>query len=552
METAMQLVTSPSALSTPPSAELFSLESTGTDLPPYKRLARVDRRHAQSLVSSCNVTPAAAKASRILASRSLIQCFVGSLPLVVADFVTFWALLIGTTAVVEAVFNLPTHLVTWNTAMIGSLLLFPIAQLAGLYPAIGTSAAVEFRQLVRAAATALYIIAGIGIVQNPTNWPYHVGSMFVTMILFVPLLPTSRFIARSLARRCSWWGAPALIYADSASVGGEIFKKLAATQDRGLRPVAVLLDADNYWEAESELEAHGIPSLPVQDILECALETKATWILVAKPKVAAADQAWNEDNEVDAVLHAIPNRVLLSALGGFDCGMWDQTHTIGSSCGLLLSNSRHCASTLFVKRFVDFSLAAFICLMISPLLIAITVAIRLSSPGPIFYGQKRIGKGGRSFTAWKFRTMVPNAEHVLNQYLQSNLAYRMEWEQTHKLKRDPRVTWIGRFLRTTSLDELPQLWNILCGEMSLVGPRPIVDSPTYDAAYIRDYPREFAVYTSVRPGLTGMWQVTCRNSGVYEMRIYWDMYYVRNWSLWLDLYIILRTVRTVFLREGSA
>ena len=552
METTMQMATPAPILPDLPTSDLFNHETSGADLPPYKRLARVDRRHAQSLVSSCNVSPAAAKASRALASRSLIQCFLCSMPLVIADFVTLWLLLFGTTTVVERVFNLSTSLVTRDTALIASLLLFPIAQLAGLYPAIGTSAAVEFRQLVRAAATALYIFTGIGILQNPTNWLYFAVAMLLTLVLVIPVLPTSRFIARALARRCPWWGAPALIYADSASVGGEIFKRLVSTQERGLRPVAVLLDADNYWEAESELEAHGIPSLPVQDILECALATKATWILVAKPKVAAADQAWNEDNEVDAVLHAIPNRVMLSALGGFDCGMWDQTHTIGASCGLLLSNSRYCGSTQFVKRLVDFVFAGLICLLASPLLLAIALSIRLSSPGPIFYGQRRIGRGGRSFTAWKFRTMVPEAERVLHQYLQNNPALRAEWEETHKLKKDPRITWIGRFLRTTSLDELPQLWNILNGEMSLVGPRPIVNSPTYDAAYIRDYPREFAVYTSVRPGLTGMWQVTCRNSGVYEMRIYWDMYYVRNWSLWLDLYIILRTVRTVLLREGSA
>ena len=552
MDTAMQLVTPSPVSSNVTSTELTTLESSGTDLPPYKRLARVDRSHAQSLVASCNVTPAAAKASRILASHSLIQSFLTSLPLVIADFVTLWVLLIGTTTIVEYGFGLPKSLVTRETALIASLLLFPIAQLAGLYPAIGTSAAVEFRQVVRAAATALCIFAGIGSVQNPDHWLYFVSATTMTMFLVILLMPTSRFVARAIARRCSWWGAPALIYADSASVGGEYFKRLASTQERGLRPIAVLLDADNYWEAESELEAHGIASLPVQDILECALANKATWILVAKPKVAAADQAWNEDNEVDAILHAVPNRVMLSALGGFDCGMWDKTHTIGASCGLLLSNSRHCASTLFVKRMVDFFLTGFACLALLPLLAAICVAIRLSSPGPIFYGQKRIGRGGRSFMAWKFRTMVPNADRVLSQYLAENPAFKAEWDLTHKLKNDPRVTWIGRFLRTTSLDELPQLWNILCGDMSLVGPRPIVNSPNYDAAYIRDYPREFAVYTSVRPGLTGMWQVTCRNSGVYEMRIYWDMYYVRNWSLWLDLYIILRTIRTVLLREGSA
>ena len=550
MDTAMQMVNPVPVFSDPPhKPEPFSKEN---NLRPYVRLARVDRTHAQSLVTSCRVSPAAAHASRVLAGRSLVQCFLTSVPLIVADFLTLWVLLFGTTALVERICGLSTSLVTSETALLASLLLFPIAQLAGLYPAMGISSAVEFRQLVRAAATALCIFAGIGILQRPGFWPYFVGSTLLTLLLVVPLLPTSRFVARALARRCKWWGAPVLIYADSASIGEEMFNRLRTTQDRGLRPVAVLLDSAKYWEAESELGAKGVPFLPVQDILDCALESKATWILVAKPKVAASDQPWNEDNEVDAFLHAIPNRVLLSSVGGFDCGMWDQTHTIGASCGLLLSSSRHCASTLFVKRLVDFSVAALVCLVFSPLLIGIAAAIRLSSPGPIFYGQKRVGRGGLSFTAWKFRTMVPNADQVLQQCLQSNPDYRREWEETHKLKNDPRVTWIGRFLRTTSLDELPQLWNILCGEMSVVGPRPIVDSADYDASYIHEYPREFAVYTSVRPGLTGMWQVTCRNSGVYEMRIYWDMYYIRNWSLWLDLYIILRTIRTVLLREGSA
>ncbi|WP_440591945.1 exopolysaccharide biosynthesis polyprenyl glycosylphosphotransferase [Schlesneria sp.] len=550
MDTAMQMVNPVPVFSDPPHApEVFAKEGS---LRPYVRLPRVYRTHAESLVTSCRVSPAAAQASRMLASRSLVQCFLTSIPLIVADFLTLWVLLYGTTTLVERVFGQPASMVTSETALLASLLLFPIAQLAGLYPAMGISSAVEFRQLVRSAATALFIFAGFAILQRPGAFPYLIISTALTLLLVIPLLPTSRFVARALARRCNWWGAPALVYADSASVGEEMFHRLRTTEDRGLRPVAVLLDSAKYWEAESELGSKGVPFLPVHDILECAQKSKATWILVAKRNVATADQPWNEDNEVDAFLHAIPNRVLLSSLGGFDCGMWDRTHTIGASCGLLLSSSRHCASTLFLKRLVDIFVAGTVCLIFSPLLLFIALSIRLSSPGPIFYGQKRVGRGGLNFKAWKFRTMVPNADQVLQQCLQSNPEFRREWEETHKLKNDPRVTWIGRFLRTTSLDELPQLWNILCGEMSVVGPRPIVDSPEYDASYITDYPREFAVYCSVRPGLTGMWQVTCRNSGVYEMRIYWDMYYIRNWSLWLDLYIILRTIRTVLLREGSA
>lgn len=527
-------------------------EQNSNHLRQYQRLGRVDRSHAQSLVHSCHVVPAATEASKHLANRSLVQTVLTSLPLVLADFFTLWFLLFGATAVIERTCGLSRELVTRDTAFLASLLLFPIAQLAGLYPAMGTSAAVEFRQLVRSAAIALCIFAGIGILQSPSNWLYFAGSTLVTFAFVVPLLPASRFVARALARRCQWWGAPALVYADSPSVGVELFHRLKSSQERGLRPVGVLLDSALYFESASELESLGVPSFPAEDVLECAMRTKATWIVVANPKVSSADQAWNSDDMVNAVMHAIPNRLLLPSLRGFDIGMWDRTHTIGASCGLLLANSRHCASSLQLKRVVDFAVSAAICIFASPLLLAIAVAIRLSSPGPILYSQKRIGLGGRTFRAWKFRSMVPNADRVLQQYLHSNPAYLREWEETHKLKNDPRVTWIGKFLRTTSLDELPQLWNILCGEMSLVGPRPIVNSPAYDAAYVQDYPREYANYISVRPGLTGMWQVTCRNSGVYEMRIYWDMYYIRNWSMWLDLYIILRTVRTVLLREGAS
>ena len=528
----------------------------------YHRLSRFDRTHAKSLVHSCHSNPDFLHASGYLANHSLQQCMLTSLPLVLSDFVTLWFLLYGSTSIIEKVGGASTGLVTRSTALVASLLLLPIAQLAGLYPAMGTSAAVEFRQLVRSAVVALCVFAGLGISQQRDNWLYFVCSTLLTICLAIPLLPTSRFVTRAISRRCRWWGAPTLVYADSASVGGELFRRLSKSQDRGLRPVAAILDVKNYLEEASDLEDQGIPTFPAAELIECATKTRATWVLIANQRTHNPNQKWLGEDAIHGdtslgdpmagIFHVIPNRVILSSTAGLDCGMWDRTHTVGTSCGLLVANSRNCYSSLLLKRFLDFSLSGLICLLASPILLAIAVAIRLSSPGPIFYGQPRIGRGGRQFMAWKFRTMVPDAEKTLQQCLNANPELMKEWQVTHKLKKDPRVTGIGRILRTTSLDELPQLWNILCGDMSLVGPRPIVDSPAYDASYINDYPREFAVYKSVRPGLTGMWQVTCRNSGVYEMRIYWDMYYLRNWSLWLDLYIILRTVRTVLLREGSA
>ena len=514
----------------------------------FLRLPQIDREHAASLTRSCSLSNDAKTVSRKLAAHSLLQSSLTSLPLVVSDFVTMWTLLFVSTAIVERVFQIPTNLVTRQSALIASLLLIPIARLKGLYPAIGTSPVVEFKEIVQSAATALCIFAGIGIATNASNWPYLIASVAVTFVFAVPAFPASRYLVRGVASRFSWWGSPVLVYAN-VDAATELFRRLSFIRQRGLRPAGVLLSKQDFWNSSEQLAEQGIPAYDVRQVLECASEHHATWLLIGTGG-QHDEEIWGSGSEIQADINAIPNRVLLTS-GGFDCGMWDRTHTIGTVTGLWLSSSRHCYSQAVIKRFVDIFVTTVAVIMLAPVLAGIALAIKLSSPGPILYSQKRLGRGGQLFSAWKFRSMVPNADRVLKQVLESDPELRREWDETHKLKRDPRVTWIGRLIRATSLDELPQLWNIFCGDMSLVGPRPIVDAPTYDAAYIRDYPTEYAAYCSVRPGLTGLWQVTCRNSGVYEMRIFWDIYYIRNWSLWLDLYIILRTIRTVLLREGA-
>ena len=180
-----------------------------------------------------------------------------------------------------------------------------------------------------------------------------------------------------------------------------------------------------------------------------------------------------------------------------------------------------------------------------PLIVAIAGLIKLTSPGPAFFGQRRYGRKGEPFMAWKFRSMATDASQALEQCLAADPALREEWRKTHKLRNDPRVTRIGRFLRRTSLDELPQLWNILRGQMSFVGPRPIV------AEEIARYGGSYSVYKKVTPGLTGLWQVSGRNNTSYEQRVDLDLYYVRNWSLWLDLHVLARTVKVVVLGDGA-
>ena len=184
-------------------------------------------------------------------------------------------------------------------------------------------------------------------------------------------------------------------------------------------------------------------------------------------------------------------------------------------------------------------------LLLLPLIVVIAMLVKLKSPGPVFYGHTRRGFGGRAFKCWKFRTMVCNGTDVLEEHFRENPAAREEWDRDLKLRDDPRVTPLGRFLRKTSLDELPQLWNVLRGEMSLVGPRPIVDDE------ILLYGDVYRLYTAVRPGITGLWQVSGRNNTTYPERVQFDRHYVRNWSLWLDVSILGRTLTTVVRADGA-
>lgn len=197
------------------------------------------------------------------------------------------------------------------------------------------------------------------------------------------------------------------------------------------------------------------------------------------------------------------------------------------------------------KRVFDRVSAVLLLVFFAPFLILVVAALLVTEGRPIFFGHTRVGRGGRPFRCLKFRTMVPDAEARLQRLLESDPAARQEWAETHKLSQDPRVSCIGHFLRRTSLDELPQLFNVLRGEMSLVGPRPIVEDESIH------YGPHFAEYLSVRPGLTGAWQVSGRSTTTYAQRVAIDVAYVRGRSFMGDLGVLLRTVRVVLLREGA-
>ena len=196
------------------------------------------------------------------------------------------------------------------------------------------------------------------------------------------------------------------------------------------------------------------------------------------------------------------------------------------------------------ERSLDIVFALGLAAVFSPVILASIVALGLSN-GPVIFKQSRLGRGGREFHVYKFRTMVPNAAEVLQQLLDKDPVVREEWERDFKLRNDPRVTATGRFLRKTSLDELPQLWNILKGDMSLVGPRPI------EPFEIVKYGRFAKHYYALRPGLTGLWQVSGRSDTTYQRRVALDAFYAKNRSLTLNLSIILKTVRVVLKGSGA-
>ena len=222
-----------------------------------------------------------------------------------------------------------------------------------------------------------------------------------------------------------------------------------------------------------------------------------------------------------------------------------QLKDIGGIIGFASIHNLTFKRNLFLKRLIDIAAIVLTLPIVLPIMILLGLLTKLTSKGPIFYGHKRIGKNGKEIKCWKFRSMCVNSQEILEEILATDPVRRAEWEKDRKFIDDPRVTKFGKFLRKTSLDELPQLINILLGQMSLVGPRPVTEPELVKYGEYKDY------VLSVSPGLTGMWQVSGRSDTGYEERITYDTYYIQNWSIWLDIWILIKTVWVVLIGKGA-
>ena len=398
------------------------------------------------------------------------------------------------------------------------LFLFPLAYATtGLYPGFGRNPAEELR-LLTLATCVVYSALAVTVFLLKDASTYSRG-VFVTAwlqtLVFVPVL---RSIVRSTCARKSWWGYPVAVVG-AAPVAAEIASSLARQPELGLKPAAVLNDPELAVPLAQQGVRHVIFAL-------------------AGTAQHTAGEFFGRCSEL------FPNIIVIPEMAGLS-SLWVEARDLNGVLGLGVQQRLLMPGPRAVKRALDLGLVVILGTVAVPLLALIAVAIKITSPGPVFYGQTRRGRGGGPFVAWKFRSMYANAGAVLEQWLASDPSLREEWLRNQKLRHDPRITPLGRFLRRTSLDELPQLWNIVRGQMSFVGPRPIVTEE------ISRYGDGFALYAKVTPGLSGMWQVSGRNNLSYEERVKLDLYYVRNWSVWLDLHILFRTIRVVVLGDGA-
>jgi Undecaprenyl-phosphate galactose phosphotransferase WbaP len=350
------------------------------------------------------------------------------------------------------------------------------------------------------------------------------------------MLIVMRSLTRSVLKRLNVWVRPTIIIGVGANASDAALA-LHSQPELGLQ-VFGFVDAGSM---PADQVADTLPRFLDAHIQKVAKLPGIQWVIALEHAQADQREYWLR---VLAQWGATDISVI-PAMRGVPLHGTDMSHFFSHEVAMLrMRNNLRRWPARLTKRIFDTLSALVLLVLLSPMMLVVGLLVRRDG-GPALFAHARVGKRGKVFHCYKFRTMVVDAERRLEQLLQQSPVLRIQWENERKLKHDPRVSRIGQFLRATSLDELPQLINVIRGEMSLVGPRPVV------RAELRRFGADVDYYLLVRPGMTGLWQISGRSQLDYDKRVYLDVWYVKNWSLWYDLIILFKTVRVVIARHGA-
>jgi Undecaprenyl-phosphate galactose phosphotransferase WbaP len=422
-----------------------------------------------------------------------------------------------------------------------AMLLMPVLSVAsllffGLYPGIGLNAVTQMKRASEG-LTLVFLLFTAVMFMTKNRWADSRGGFVLAWVLSMVITPIGRLLMSKLLISQSNWGVPVVIIG-AGSAARSVIMSLKEHQVLGYRPLACVSEELDY-----EAYCEGVPVVGcLEELPTVAKSLGAQHAIVAIPsmppdRLTAHMRTWGK---------VFPRILIVPNLEGI-ASLWTEPRDLGGVLAVEVQHKLLDRWNQLVKRASDIVVASFAILVSAPIVACAALLIRLKSPGKVFYVQEREGKNGEKIHILKLRTMHPEAETMLAKYLATDEDADREWRRFYKLRKDPRiVSGIGQFARITSIDELPQLWNVLKGEMSLVGPRPF---PAYHNAQFSPDFRDLRLH--VMPGLTGLWQVAARSNGDLKVQEAMDAYYIRNWSLWLDVYILLRTARAVILPFGS-
>jgi Undecaprenyl-phosphate galactose phosphotransferase WbaP len=420
------------------------------------------------------------------------------------------------------------------------LLVLPFSFLVSLSSGLYNHNLSQVEELQRLSkSVSIFFLIGASILFLSKEGTISRIVVLMAWLFTLVLTPFMRELMRTVMVRLKFWGEPVILFGNG-QLGKEVADFLKCHPKMGYNPVCIVdRRKEKRVPASDQIVIHDMTVFTGEEELPDWLRNVQTAFVIT-PETSETVQ------EMLIGKQTVRFKQLILVRSGEKTGsLWVQPLDIGGILGLDVGQNLLSQSQLVIKRWTDLTLIALSSIILLPLLGLISLLIKLDSPGSVFYKQDRIGYGGKHFKMWKFRSMCMGADQRLNDYLENNPDLKAEYEVTHKLKDDPRLTRVGKLMRKVSIDELPQLINVVKGEMSLVGPRPFLPNE------IDFYKKCYTLYTYVFPGITGLWQISGRSNVSYNTRTDLDEYYLRNWSIWLDIHILLRTFWVVIRRDGA-